>query len=95
MAPQYLIAFTGAIKPTVGIITSSFDFTLDKIKLICSADVPELTAIAYFEFVILQICFSKASINLPDVEIQFVLIHSLRFFFSLPLDLVHAVISFA
>ena len=49
-APQYLIVLTGEINVKLGTITSSPDFTFDKINERCNAAVPELTATLYLIF---------------------------------------------
>lgn len=68
VAPQYFIGLTVPTNETDGVITSCLSFIFRAFKHKCRADVPELTAIAYFDFVNIFISFSKIFISLPYEE---------------------------
>ena len=65
MASQYLIAFAVATKVKVLSNISSFLFTPRDFKARCNAEVPELVASTYFEFVNFFILFSNFATSGP------------------------------
>ena len=58
-----MIEFTGAIKVSVGTITSSFFLTFKTLKATCNAEVPFMQATAYLEPKYEAIFFSKIDIK--------------------------------
>ena len=65
IALQYLTAFAVATNVNDGIKTSSFFFTPNNKHETCKADVPELVATTYFDFVKPDIFFSNFFIKFP------------------------------
>ena len=84
LAPVYATAFAVAINVNDGIRTSSPVPIPNATKAKCNATVPFETASAYLHPQYSENCFSNISINLPLDEIQFSVMHSVKYFNSLP-----------
>jgi len=83
-APVYLIAFAVAINVRAWVITSSPPCTPTSCKAIWRAAVPFTVATAYLAPVYSAHSCSKRPTNSPTLDTKFESIHSIRYFFSLP-----------